>query len=212
MKIEDVIDQIYLINMGNRPDKLESSKMMFEKLGITSFKRIVPNFEAFNVDSYLCKERQSVKDSHTRCVLDAIENDYTNILIFEDDFVFNQEDKEVEENIGQHIEACMSFIKKNSFDILYLDNMKTIHKDKDNVLIKIERRRHEENFVLIKGKAYVHSYILNKRIFQAFVDGQTKYKSTGNDGVISHLKGIKYMYSKGIFDQKLGIKADNKWS
>lgn len=212
MVIEDVIDKVYLINLDSRPDKLESSKKIFEKLGITSYKRIIPNFNTFDTNSYLNKERQSVKDSHVRCVQDAIKNNYTNILIFEDDFVFNQEDKEVEENIEQHIELCMSFIKKNSFDILYLDNMKTIHKDKDNVLIKIERRRHEEDFVLIKGKAYVHSYILNKRIFQAFVDGQTKYKSTGNDGVISHLKGTKYMYSKGIFDQKLGIKADNKWS
>lgn len=212
MNIEDAIDRVYLINFDNRPDKLESSKKMFEKLGITSYQRIVPNFNTFDDSSYLTKERQSVKDSHLRCVKDAIENNYTNILIFEDDFTFNQDDKDIEENIGYHIDACMDFIKKNSFDILYLDNMKTIYKDENNVLTKIERRKHEEDFVLIKGKAYVHSYILNKRIFQAFVDGQTKYKSTGNDGVISHLKGIKYMYSKGIFDQKLGIKADNKWS
>ena len=210
MNIEDAIDRVYLINFDNRPDKLESSKKMFEKLGITSYQRIVPNFNTFDDSSYLTKERQSVKDSHLRCVKDAIENNYTNILIFEDDFTFNQDDKDIEENIGYHIDTCMNFIKKNSFDILYLDNMKTIYKDENNVLTKIERRKHKEDFVLIKGKAYAHSYILNKRIFQEFVDAQIKYKSTGNDGVISHLKGTKYMYSKGIFDQKLGVAADNK--
>lgn len=205
------IDQVYLINLDERVDKFESAINMFRKLGINSYVRIVPNFDKYDESVSLNKFRQSVKDSHVRCVNDALFNNYNNILIFEDDFTFNQDDLDIEKNIHMHIAECNSFIKNNEFDIMYLDNIKRIIKDSDNNTKSIIRYTSSNKIAQIVGKAYTHSYILNKNIFREFVNAQIKYRSTGNDAVSANLKCKKYMYCPGMFDQKIGIHADNIW-
>ena len=206
------IDQVYLINFAERKDKLESCLAIFNKLGFYLYKIIEPNFDSFNSSLFLTKERQSVKSSHVRCVKDAIQNNYTNILIFEDDITFNQSDESIERDILHHLAVCNSFIEKTDFGILYLDNIKLIKKDENNLVIELIRYSNGDGIVKIPGKAYAHSYVLNKSAFSMFVDSQLKYAAGGNDGIIANLNCPKYMYSGGIFDQKLGIKADNKWS
>ena len=133
------IDQIYLINIAERKDKLNACLEIFNKLGFGSYKIIEPNFDSFNSSLFLTKERQSVKSSHVRCVKDAIQNNYMNILIFEDDITFNQSDESIESDILHHLSVCNSFIEKADFGILYLDNIKFIKKDEDNRVIELVR-------------------------------------------------------------------------
>lgn len=212
MKISDFIDQVYLINLNSRPDKLQSAIETLNASGIYSFKRISPNFDSFDDSLLLSKERQSVKDSHIRCVKDAIENGYNNIIIFEDDIVFNQDDNDISCNIEYHIDKCIRFISENTYSIFYLDNIFGLGRDDNNVINSVLRREYNGDIVKIDGKAYTHSYILNKNIFKHFVDEQLRLNNCGNDGVSSMLKCIKYMYSKGIYDQKIGYKSDNNFN
>ena len=143
---------------------------------------------------------------------DAIQNNYMNILIFEDDITFNQSDESIESDILHHLSVCNSFIEKADFGILYLDNIKFIKKDEDNRVIELVRYPSGDGIVKIPGKAYAHSYVLNKSAFSIFIDSQLKHAAGGNDGIIANLNCLKYMYSDGIFDQKIGIVADNKWA
>lgn len=211
MDITDIIDQVYLINLDSRTDRLESAIETLNTAGIYLFKKISPNFDAFDESSILSKERQSVKDSHVRCVKDAIENNYNNIIIFEDDIVLNQDDSDISENIDKHMNICLDFIKNNNYSIFYFDNIFGLGRTSCNEINEISRYNNSNGIISIPGKAYTHSYAINKSAFIYFIEEQSRLKNCGNDGVSSLMKCTKYMYSNGIFDQKIGYKSDNNF-
>jgi GR25 family glycosyltransferase involved in LPS biosynthesis len=98
MLLKEYFDHIYCINLDRRPDKWKNCLLEFEKHDIV-VERITaidgnPNNEIKNEikEPYVYKPGIiGCALSHLKIVKDALENNYKNILILEDDIVFEEE-------------------------------------------------------------------------------------------------------------------------
>ena len=89
--INNIFDQVYVINLDKRKDRLEHIKKQFSEYDI-SFRRVSA------VDGHQCKnkpENASINDgewgctlSHIKVLKNARKNGYEQFLVFEDDVVF----------------------------------------------------------------------------------------------------------------------------
>ncbi len=98
-EIVQFVDQSYCINLDSRPDRWREVSLRFKEIGIDkSVKRV----SAVTHDD----PREGCRQSHIRIVEEAIERGYENILIFEDDVLF------IEENRPDFIEL-KAFLRQN---------------------------------------------------------------------------------------------------
>ena len=127
-------DKIYCINLYTRNDRYESCKALFERLNIpVQFVRVHPHENG----------AQGCFESHVKIVNDALQNNCSNIVIFEDDLDVSGS----AENVNQKIGTCVDFISKNKFDIFYLGVAPDMSKhdstivDKDKGIYKVHSLR-----------------------------------------------------------------------
>jgi GR25 family glycosyltransferase involved in LPS biosynthesis len=103
-KINTFFDKIYLLNLDTRPDRLKTMKQRFKENGISNFTR----FSAINgKDEQYNQHFNSLKGffdsrgaygvllSIYKILMNAIQNGYKKILIFEDDAVFHKNFTEI---------------------------------------------------------------------------------------------------------------------
>ena len=89
MKLNDYFDKIYCINLDRRTDRWEKCKIQFDKHGIN-----VERFSALDGDKLEYSNKRllpgeiGIIRSNLELVKKAKENNYKNILIFEDDVEF----------------------------------------------------------------------------------------------------------------------------
>lgn len=87
--VNDVFDQVYLINLDRRPDRLHKSNLQLVEHGI-SYQR-VSAFDGSKLDlekDALFRGQFGCKYSHLNCLYDIRQNQYKSALILEDDCVF----------------------------------------------------------------------------------------------------------------------------
>lgn len=102
---DKIFDKIYCINLNERKDRWELAEKEFNYLGIKNYVR----FPAIkNLDG-----RIGCRNSHLTIINDAKINKYKKILIFEDDFIFINKDKDLISNIIEQI-------SKIKYDLFYL--------------------------------------------------------------------------------------------
>jgi GR25 family glycosyltransferase involved in LPS biosynthesis len=100
MKLFERFDKVYCINLRRRPERLEEFKQEIEKYSLG-------NFEIFNaVDGKDIKQTRSPKlkqseqgliESNLKILKDSIKNNLKNVLILEDDCIFTDEIKNIDE-------------------------------------------------------------------------------------------------------------------
>jgi glycosyl transferase family 25 len=107
--MKEYFDKIYCINLNHRKDRWEESIKEFKKLGIEND---VERFEACNLQPGIA----GCTKSHYEIVKIAKQNNYKNILIFEDDF------KVLTPNTDIVIANAMNQLKKHNinYDMFYL--------------------------------------------------------------------------------------------
>lgn len=207
--LSQFFDKIYLINLDSRPDRLQSATALLHSIGVTDFLRIAGKFDNYDESLVLGMSKQSVKNAHLECLLDALENGYDNILIFEDDIVLNQHDSSIESNLSMHIDNCIEWLENNEYDLFYFDNIKGISRNQEKTPIAIHRFEFANQIQKIYGKAYAHSYAVSKRFVGSLIAKQRELINSGNDGVLGNIIAEKYIYSPGIFDQRLNDISNN---
>ena len=106
--MEKYFDKIYCINLKHRQDRWSESLEVFEKLGINDVER----FDAYYVQPGII----GCTKSHYELVKLAKQNEYKNVLIFEDDV------KILRDDANDIISNCMKQIDKHNidYDMLYL--------------------------------------------------------------------------------------------
>ena len=121
--MEKYVDKVYLINMDQDTEKLEEVTKECKKFNI--------NFERFTginplelseeeLEKYVTKNCQSMCSngiigcgiSHMKIYENALENNYKNILVLEDDVYFKN-------NLYKTLDNAMKYLPKD-YDILYL--------------------------------------------------------------------------------------------
>lgn len=223
---DEYFDMVYFVNLPHRTDRYENVMKMFNELNITNYTHIIPpkgakpylingidigSSPAHNANSVSCKL------SHIQIMLDAIENGYEHIMIFEDDFCFNQDNPEIKENIDYHLKACFDFMNNNNdWDMFYFDDNVYMHKTETQKPLSI---MHMDTIVeyphvaKINGKVSTHSYALSKNGIKNMLNLQLS-----NGLVLDHnylFNGRKYnlyVYTPGIFDQLLDNVTDIYWT
>jgi GR25 family glycosyltransferase involved in LPS biosynthesis len=89
MKIVDFFDKIYCINLDHRTDRWQQAQEEFEKIGIKD------NVTRFSAIKNEINGALGCRDSHLAIIKEAKLNNYKNILIFEDDVLFYQDNIDI---------------------------------------------------------------------------------------------------------------------
>lgn len=170
------IDKIYCISIDSRNDRREYLKTQFEK-----FKNEV----SFQIVQKHSDPIKGCLESHIQCIQDAKNNNYQNILIFEDDILINEKILTTIDNINI----------PNDFDMFYLG----YHVNNG---IKYGR-----NIMKIFSAQTTHAYIMNQQVFDFVLENinkdwgsisewsvRNKYEKLTNFNV----RAIDLFYSKWI--------------
>ncbi len=141
----DYFDKIIYINLEHRKDRKEQILNELKKMGINENKiyRLNAVHEKYNGHIGCAK-------SHINLINYAKKNNYKNILVFEDDFVFTNNKKEVLERLNKFLRQ-----NKGKWDVVQL----TSH-------YKTFRENDEENHVRLVNKASTSSsYMINEAFY-----------------------------------------------
>ena len=200
-KIIDFIDKIYIINLDERTDRYKNCLSQINNYNIENFERfsaIKPNFEEINpiiynnYSTYLSKDKKKYiigatgcKFSHRDIIKDALNKNYENILIFEDDFLIT---KNFINNLNDYIKK----MKNIKWDMLYLGGNNKSQPIK-NYCIKTNIN----NIYKCKNVKCTHAYIINKRLFNKILkDLETFDEEIDN----YYYKCIQPNYNTYIYD------------
>lgn len=139
-ELAQFVDQIYCINLDSRKDRWQEVVGRFEVLGISE--------NVKRVSAVMDKDpRIGCMHSHVQCVADAQKNKYNNILIFEDDVDFIEQNKPDFQGIIESLE------KDRKWDLFYLGGAPMYPAS--------FRSKH-----VFKSRFFsTHAYIVNKRAF-----------------------------------------------
>ena len=114
--LKETFDKIYCINLDSRTDKWELCVEEFKKYNILDLVERLPAIRTRNPNI-------GCNLSHIKCMELAKENNYSNILILEDDFKFITQEwsgKEfISSNPESHINSALTQIKNIDWDMLY---------------------------------------------------------------------------------------------
>lgn len=172
MTINEYFDQVYLINLDERPDRLQSADKELSKFDI-KYKRakaIKPNFNQINPIKYSAFESQNIKYiagaygcklSHVSCIVDAAKNNYDKVLIMEDDIKICPEFQDIFDNAVK----LMEYIDPK-WHMIYLGARYMW--GGTNSITK-ERWWQEyvgENLLKIKGSIKTTAYGISKRMYK----------------------------------------------
>ena len=105
MKIDEFFDKIYCINLDERTDRWGESLNEFKKLGITKVERV----------SAVKHEKGTIgcRESHLNIIKQSKSQNLKNILIFEDDLLFINNDLKL-------IEDSLTNLSNIEWDLFYL--------------------------------------------------------------------------------------------
>lgn len=140
------IDKIYYINLEKRKDRKESIEKELNKIDPEGEK-----IERINAVEHK-KGAIGCGKSHIIALKKAIENDYENVLIFEDDFIF--------ENDILYLNECIEevFSEQEDYDVFLLGRNIKIYK-------KISK-----NLVKVYSAATTSGYLINKKFFPKLLE------------------------------------------
>jgi GR25 family glycosyltransferase involved in LPS biosynthesis len=128
MKINDIVDKVYCINLEKRIDRWTSAQKQFYQndISVSRFEAIDGN--TLNKYPSLARGAAGCLESHLLIINDAILNQYNSIAIFEDDVFFV-------ENFNEKFSTFYSQVPED-WQFIYFANNKfnaTVEKISDNV-------------------------------------------------------------------------------
>lgn len=159
MEINEFFSKIYCINLDERTDRWEQAQIEFNKLGIADFVERWPAIK--NDDGNL-----GCTLSHMSIIKHCIENDYKNVLIFEDDVLF------VEDDVEKLKKALNDLFEMGNWDLFYIGS--TIDPN-------VGRFNRVTDEILKTNFAYTtHAYAANKQVFTPMVEAWERMISRGH--------------------------------
>ncbi len=139
-------DKIYCISLDERRDRQQEAKEQFERVGLAN------RVEFVIVKKHPTDCEQGIYESHMLCLEKGIEADADNILIFEDDIVFDR----IFDNV---LQDCIDFMFSGSrWHILFFGCM-----------VKKSCKTKNSSVVKIKYQALAHAYVVNKEFAKTLV-------------------------------------------
>ena len=176
--INSVVDKIYVINMDQDTDRLKHIKYQLDKFNL-KFQRVPgvngkKEFPKYKNKTPLRPGVLGCLLSHTNVIKDAIQNNYENILVLEDDAILHQ-------NFLQEFETKYKFIKNKEKDIemIYLGCSQK-HNWKDLDL--------QEHYYTTKKNDGTFAMLINKKIFSRILQLYEKMNLPSDRVFFNHIQ------------------------
>jgi hypothetical protein len=135
----DFFDRIYCISLEAREDRRKAASAEFAKVGLTG------KVEFVLVRSHPSNVEQGMYESHMTCLRKGLETGAKNIVVFEDDVIFDRFD-------AQHFYQCVQFLQANpTWKVLLL-----------GALIRSSCKTENPFIQKVRYQSLAHAYVLNR--------------------------------------------------
>ena len=135
----DFFDRIYCISLEEREDRRRAAAESFAEVGIAD------KVEFVLVQPHPSNIEQGMYESHMTCLRKGLEAGAENIVVFEDDVIFDRFD------VG-HFKQCTQFLKDNpGWKVLLL-----------GALIRSSRKTNNPFIQKVRYQSLAHAYALNR--------------------------------------------------
>jgi Glycosyltransferase family 25 (LPS biosynthesis protein) len=135
----DFFDRIYCISLEEREDRRQAAAASFAKVGLTG------KVEFVLVQPHPLNIEQGMYESHMTCLRKGLEAGAENIVIFEDDVIFDRFDAE-------HFKQCTQFLAEHpDWKVLLL-----------GALIRSSRKTTNPFIQKVSYQSLAHAYALNR--------------------------------------------------
>lgn len=148
--VDKIFDKVFLINLPEFKENLELSKKELEKHNIENWEL----FSGIKINNGAThKDRENgCKASHLNIIKKAKENNYKNILIFEDDI-------ELDKDFNKYINKIKDFIDNEDWNFLYLGGN-----------IKDYTTPYKDGFKKVNWMQTTHAYAINNKIYDLILN------------------------------------------
>jgi GR25 family glycosyltransferase involved in LPS biosynthesis len=173
--MKKMIDKIYCINLDEREDRWLKMEDQFNKIdyNVQRVEAEVGTEDDFNPNNRTMGQLGCLK-SHLKVIEDAIENDYENILIFEDDVV-------ICDDFNERLIKMMNYVPEN-WATIYLGG-NCYHEHEKHIPYKETVNKYIKRNNQVYG---TWAIIINKKIFEN-LKHLYKYRIYNADGVHVHI-------------------------
>jgi GR25 family glycosyltransferase involved in LPS biosynthesis len=189
MKIEDLVDEVFVINLDKSTDRLDSFKKQALKNNI-EFTRITPvDSSKFSVkptrNNGWNNNAKSLQETTKEIIKLSKKKGHKNILIFEDDAKINSD------LFSQFLSDCKNFMKRiGRYDFIHIYHSNSFNLSLDSYC----------NFRLTKdGCLGCVSYMINRSVFDIYLEELNKLEIP-----IDHVTKRIHRYRKRSFLYELG--------
>ena len=168
-------DQIYCISVDQREDRRAEARTQFEKVGL------LDKVEFVIVKKHPRNFEQGIFESHMTCIRKGIEANASNIVIFEDDILF-------ERFSPANLKRCIEFLSADSnWNALFF-----------GCLVAGSKKTENECVIKVKYRSLAHAYVLNRRF--AEVLAKKPWQEIAFDNMLSSFKeGFYAIYPSFAF-------------
>ncbi len=135
----DFFDRVYCISLKAREDRRQAATAEFAKVGLGE------KVEFVLVQPHPSNIEQGMYESHMTCLRKGLEAGAQNIVVFEDDVIFDRFD-------AQHFHQCVQFLRAHpNWKVLLLGALIRSSKKTDNPFIQ-----------KVRYQSLAHAYALNR--------------------------------------------------
>ncbi len=180
----DFFDKLYCISLEERTDRRAEAQNQFNKVGLgdrVEFVIVKKNHE---------NSEQGIFDSHMGCIRKGLESGAANIVVFEDDVIFERFDP-------VKLKRCTEFLGRNG-------NWKAFFL---GCLVTKSRRTGTRAIIRIRYRSLAHAYVLNRPFAEKLA--AVPWRNIPFDSMLGEFDSDQYaIYPSIAFQNK--TRTDNK--
>lgn len=177
-------DRMYCISLEDRPDRRAEARKQFRKVGLEN------RVEFVVVKRNTQNSEQGIFESHMDCIRRGIQANVENMIIFEDDIVFERFD-------ARRLKRCVQFLSQNrDWKAFFL-----------GCLVTGSRPTKSEAVLKIKYRSLAHAYALNRPFAERLL--QQPWRNIPFDSMLCRLDCEQYTIYPSIAFQN-NTRTDNQ--
>lgn len=180
----DFFDKLYCISLEDRADRRAEAKNQFNKVGLGD------RVEFIIVKKNKENSEQGIFESHMNCIRRGIQADAENIVIFEDDVIFERFD-------AATLKRCVEFLGRNG-------NWKAFFL---GCLVTKSRPTDTRSVIRIKYRSLAHAYVLNRSFAEKLAE--VPWRNIPFDSMLCEFDCDHYAVFPSIAFQN-NTRTDNK--
>lgn len=156
----EFFDRIYCTSLDDRTDRREEAEIQFSRVGL------LERVEFALVSRHPRDCEQGIYESHMACIRKGLQSGAKNILIFEDDILF-------ERFSPRTLKNCVDFLSGLSeWNVLFL-----------GCLVKSSKRTGNPNVLQVRYRSLAHAYAVSRKFAEVLIE--TPWRGLAFDAMLS---------------------------